>query len=153
LPGFPTTTSGTYQHTFDLLDPTIYNTTFRNNAGAPGPEMVLVVGLAVGTAYTDIHTLSFPGGEIRGQLVAGGLPGPPSVGGFTLCPDAAVDRSGNNGTFTNLPGPNTPCSAGSAVRLDIPASTDYARLAWHSGDTGYPSPLTIGNLGGLSGDV
>jgi hypothetical protein len=37
--------------------------------------------------------------------------------------------------------------------MNIPTEVDYARLAWHAGDPGYPGTLTVGNLGGLSADV
>lgn len=33
-----------------------------------GAEAALLAGLLNGTAYFNIHTMMFPGGEIRGQL-------------------------------------------------------------------------------------
>jgi|SRR5450755_3972962 hypothetical protein len=50
--GFPTATSGTYSNTFTGI----------SNAN--------VAGIEAGLAYVNIHDAVFPGGEIRGQLVA-----------------------------------------------------------------------------------
>ena len=63
---FPTTTSGTYDITIDL-------STFAFSGG--GSEAALIAGLNAGTAYTNIHNATFPGGEIRGQLAATPEPG------------------------------------------------------------------------------
>jgi len=59
--GFPNTTSGTYSQTIDL-------STFAFSGG--GTEAALIVGFNTGTAYTNIHDATFPGGEIRGQVHA-----------------------------------------------------------------------------------
>jgi hypothetical protein len=64
--GFPTTTSGTYDLTIDL-------STFTFSGG--GSEAALIAGLNNGTAYTNIHNATFPGGEIRGQIEATPEPG------------------------------------------------------------------------------
>ena len=63
-------TSGTYSSpVFDLTQPLIYNPTFvTNNGGIVQAETVLVAGLLAGNTYLNIHTVNFPGGEIRGQL-------------------------------------------------------------------------------------
>lgn len=69
--GFPSATSGTYFHVFDLTDPTIYTTSFRNNFGggtAAGAEAALLSGMLAGDAYSNIHNSTFPVGEIRGFL-------------------------------------------------------------------------------------
>ena len=71
FPSFPATLSGTYSHTFDLLDPTIYTSTFLSNFGggtAVGAEAALIAGLNGGMAYSNIHNDLFSGGEIRGLL-------------------------------------------------------------------------------------
>lgn len=75
--GFPSgVTSGTYFHKFDLLDPATYRAGFvtANGGTAAGAMAALVNGIAAGQAYYNIHTSSFPGGEIRGQLA--GVPEP-----------------------------------------------------------------------------
>jgi hypothetical protein len=69
--GFPTgTTSGTYSHIFDLTDASSFRAGFiTDNGGTPvSAEAVLAAGLAAGQAYLNIHTSTFPGGEIRGFL-------------------------------------------------------------------------------------
>ena len=69
--GFPSgVTSGTYDHTFDLTDPSSYNSAFITDHGgnASGAFAALVAGLNSGSAYANIHSEMFPAGEIRGFL-------------------------------------------------------------------------------------
>jgi hypothetical protein len=88
FPGFPSgVTSGTYERTFDTTLASTFNTAFLTaNGGTPaGAEARLLAGLLSGQAYFNIHSLEFPGGEIRGfftpvpepgtlgLMVAGGL--------------------------------------------------------------------------------
>lgn len=63
-------TSGTYDQLFDLTLGTSWNLAFISASGgtAAGAEAVLLAGLEGGTAYLNIHTTQFPGGEIRGFL-------------------------------------------------------------------------------------
>lgn len=77
FPGFPTATSGTYDHTFDLLSLSTYNPAFvtANGGTAASAEAVLLAGLASGDAYLNIHDANHPGGEIRGYLTAIPEPG------------------------------------------------------------------------------
>jgi len=71
--GFPLgVTSGTF---FTVLDTTLastYNPAFVTASGGTvaGAEATLISGLAAGTSYFNIHSTQFPGGEIRGFLVA-----------------------------------------------------------------------------------
>ncbi|MDB4892592.1 MAG: hypothetical protein JWL61_4447 [Gemmatimonadetes bacterium] len=79
--GFPTTTSGTYNHIFDLTDPTVYTASFLNTFGggtAAGAQAALINGMNAGNAYSNIHNATYPGGEIRANLVA--TPEPASLG-------------------------------------------------------------------------
>ena len=72
FPSFPATTSGSYFHVFNMLDPSIYTAAFLNNFGggtAAGAEAALINGILAGNAYVNIHNAVFGGGEIRGQLV------------------------------------------------------------------------------------
>lgn len=80
FPSFPSTTSGSYFHVFDMNDPAIYTAAFLNNFGggtAAGAQAALVAGIIAGRAYTNIHNAVFPGGEIRGNL--GPVPEPTTL--------------------------------------------------------------------------
>ena len=74
LPGFPMgLTSGSYTtpSPLDLTDPATYTASFVTNFGGgttAGAQAALLDGLNNGTAYFNIHTTEFPGGEIRGFL-------------------------------------------------------------------------------------
>jgi hypothetical protein len=73
LPGFPLgVTAGTYDQTFDLTNTASYAATFvaANGGTAAGAEAALLAGLLSGSAYFNIHTDGFGGGEIRGFLLA-----------------------------------------------------------------------------------
>jgi len=66
----------------------------------------------------------------------------PAKADLLLCPNAANQGGFGGDTFTALPGSqDATCGANSAVKMDIPTNTDYARLAW----TG--TGLTLGTLG------
>ena len=69
--GFPLgVTSGSYSSAvFDLTQPAIYNPAFVTlQGGLTQAEAALIAGIENGTTYLNIHTVNFPGGEIRGQL-------------------------------------------------------------------------------------
>jgi hypothetical protein len=69
--GFPATTSGVFERTFNLLDSSIYTSGFLSAFGggtAAGARMALIAGLDAGLAYSNIHNSQFPGGEIRANL-------------------------------------------------------------------------------------
>jgi hypothetical protein len=70
FPSFPTATSGTYSVTFDLTQAFTYNGAFITASGGTvaSAEAALIAGLNSGNAYANIHDVTFPGGEIRGQL-------------------------------------------------------------------------------------
>ncbi|MEP6685273.1 MAG: CHRD domain-containing protein [Verrucomicrobiota bacterium] len=79
LTGFPFgVTSGSYSHIFDTLDTATYSSGFlaANGGTAAGAEAGLASTLANGTAYFNIHSSTFPGGEIRGFLA---VPEPATV--------------------------------------------------------------------------
>lgn len=68
--GFPAVTTGSYTHSFDLTDPTVYTSSFLTASGgtAAGAEAALLSGIGSDRAYVNIHDTVFPGGEIRGFL-------------------------------------------------------------------------------------
>jgi len=69
LPGFPVGQSaGTYQGTFNLLDPASYSAAFVTASGgtAAAAAARLLAKLDSGQAYFNIHSSKFAGGEIRG---------------------------------------------------------------------------------------
>jgi hypothetical protein len=71
FPGFPLgVTSGSYASAvFDLTQSTIYNPAFVTfQGGIPQAEAALIAGIENGETYLNIHTQSFPGGEISSIL-------------------------------------------------------------------------------------
>src|SRR5207253_5121866 len=71
--GFPLgVTSGSFSQTLDTSVVSSYNPAYVTaNGGTPASaEAALFAGIAAGTAYLNIHSQSFPGGEIRGFLIA-----------------------------------------------------------------------------------
>jgi hypothetical protein len=80
FPNFPLgVLSGTYDGTLNLTQQSSYNPPyFTANGSTPATaEAALTSALAAGTAYFNIHTTNFPGGEIRGFLVP--VPEPSSL--------------------------------------------------------------------------
>lgn len=69
--GFPTgVKAGSYDQTFNMALASSYSTAFiTNNGGSAGTAFnALVAGLDAGKAYFNLHTSSFPGGEVRAVL-------------------------------------------------------------------------------------
>ena len=71
-------TAGTYDMTFDLLSASSYNPAFVTAHGGTLAlaEADMLAGLAAGTAYLNIHSSTYPAGEIRGFLIAAPIPEP-----------------------------------------------------------------------------
>jgi hypothetical protein len=88
--GFPLgVTSGSYSNTLDLTSSTSWNPSFvtANGGSNASAEAALFAAMNAGESYWNIHTQTFPGGEIRGFLVP--VPEPSSLsvlglGGITL---------------------------------------------------------------------
>jgi hypothetical protein len=97
--GFPTgVTSGNYTHTVDLTDRASYDPAFITaNATHPAPFDVadalnaLDMAMDSESAYVSIRSTAFPGGEIRGFLVA--IPEPNTLGLLVLGGVGAFLRS------------------------------------------------------------
>jgi hypothetical protein len=72
LPGLVSATSGVFLNTFNTNLTATYGGAFltASSGTAAGAEAALAAGLAAGQAYVNIHNSTFPGGEIRGFLVA-----------------------------------------------------------------------------------
>jgi hypothetical protein len=71
VPSFPLfplgVTAGSYDQVLDLSAASTYNPAFVVAEGSvANAETALLAGLADGEAYLNIHTTTFPGGEIRG---------------------------------------------------------------------------------------
>lgn len=99
LPGFPTgVMSGAYDRTLNLLDPFTYNPAFvsANGGTGAGAQATFLTGLRGGLSYFNVHSSTFPGGEIRSNLVSvASIPEPGSwlmiLAGFGLA-GAALRR-------------------------------------------------------------
>jgi len=102
LPGFPLgATFGTYSALLDLTQSSLYNSSFlaANGGTAAGAEAAVTGYMASGRAYWNIHSTTFPGGEIRGFLVA--VPEPSTLalaglGVLGLAVRARMQKRGNN---------------------------------------------------------
>ena len=70
--GFPLgVTTGSMDQTYNTLLASTWNPAFvtANGGTEASAEAVLFAGIIAGTAYFNIHTTTFGGGEIRGFLV------------------------------------------------------------------------------------
>lgn len=77
FPGFPSgVTSGSYDQTFDMTLTSSYRAGFitANGNTTAGAETALFTAIADGKAYLNVHSSSFPGGEIRGFFVLAPVP-------------------------------------------------------------------------------
>jgi hypothetical protein len=83
--GFPIgVTSGSYDMVFDTSQASFYNPSYvsANSGSVPAAEAAFATSLANGTSYLNIHSNSFPSGEIRGFLAP--VPEPSTIGLLTL---------------------------------------------------------------------
>lgn len=95
--GFPLgVTSGNFDATYNMALASSYNPTFiANNGGTVSNAFnALVNALRQGRAYHNIHTSTFPGGEIRADLVP--VPEPASMSALALGAAAMLRRRKKN---------------------------------------------------------
>ena len=98
LPGFPLGgTSGSYSQTIDLSQGSVYNvnyfgTVHSNNVVTA--RAAFIDGLNQGRVYWNIHSSTFPGGEIRGWATL--VPEPSSLALFGLGAVALAARRWSN---------------------------------------------------------
>ena len=69
--GPPSVTTGSLSRTYDLTSLTSYSGAFlsANGGTAVSARAALLAGFATGRTYFNVHNATFPGGEIRGQLL------------------------------------------------------------------------------------
>jgi hypothetical protein len=80
--GFPIgVTSGTYDNVFDMTQASSYNPSYitANGGTTATAETALLNAMLADESYLNIHTTTFPGGEIRGFLVLVPEPGTPAL--------------------------------------------------------------------------
>jgi len=83
--GFPLgVTSGSYDNTFDLTLASSWNASYvaGNGGTTASAEAALYAQMESGRAYLNIHTSTFPGGEIRGVTPTPGAVSMLALGGL-----------------------------------------------------------------------
>lgn len=68
--GFPNVVSGSFTHTFNLDDSASYGAGFLGSFGGDvnAARLAVLAGMVEGRSYFNIHTPTFPPGEIRGNI-------------------------------------------------------------------------------------
>ena len=98
LPGFPLgATSGNYSQTIDLSLGSVYNTTYLNTThggNVATAEAAFITAMNQGRVYWNIHSSTFPGGEIRAWATL--VPEPSSLALFGLGAVAVAARRWRN---------------------------------------------------------
>ena len=77
--GFPLgVAAGSYDNSFDMTLASSWNPAFltANGGSTANAFSTLVTGLNQGTAYFNVHSNAFPGGEVRGFLAVTPIPEP-----------------------------------------------------------------------------
>lgn len=87
FPGFPLgVTAGSYSQVFNLTQASSFNAAFINSNGGSvtTARQAFITGLQSNQAYFNLHSSQFPGGEIRGQLIAAAPVPEPATWGLML---------------------------------------------------------------------
>ncbi len=92
--GFPSAVkSGSFSKTYDLTLASTYRAGFVTaNGSVSASEAALLAGAAAGKAYLNVHTNTFPGGEIRGFLTPTPEPATFAIAGLALAGLVALRR-------------------------------------------------------------
>jgi hypothetical protein len=86
LAGFPTgVKTGSYFTTIYLLSASSYNSSYlaANGGTAASAETALLASMSNGKAYLNLHSTSYPGGEIRGFIYL--VPAPGMISLIGMC--------------------------------------------------------------------
>ena len=132
--GFPSgVTAGTYDQTFNMLLASSYNPTYvTNNGGTTASAFAaLRTAIAAGRAYLNIHSSTFPGGEIRGFL--------------NLCPTINVSIPNafalSSGVLANTVYPAYAPASSLMLQANVSGGTGPYSYTWSNGAT--TSSITV----------
>ena len=126
--GFPSgVTSGTYDRTFDMLLASSYNPSYVTaNGGTPASAWTaLRTAISAGKSYLNIHSTSFPAGEIRGFLNAC-----PTIN--VSIPDAFAL---GGGVLANVVYPAYAPASSLMLQADVTGGTGPYSYNWSTGST------------------
>ena len=126
--GFPSgVTFGTYDQTFNMLLASSYNPAYvTNNGGTTASAFAaLRTAIAAGRAYLNIHSSTFPGGEIRGFL--------------NLCPTISVSIPDafalSGGTLANTVYPAYAPASSLILQANVSGGSAPYSYTWSTGAT------------------
>ena len=126
--GFPSgVTSGTYDRTFDMLLASSYNPSYVTaNGGTPASAWTaLRTAISAGKSYLNIHSTSFPAGEIRGFLNACPIINVSIPDAFAL----------GGGVLANVVYPAYAPASSLMLQADVTGGTGPYSYNWSTGST------------------
>ena len=132
--GFPSgVTAGTYDQTFNMLLASSYNPSYvTNNGGTTASAFAaLRAAITAGKAYLNVHSTTFPGGEIRGFL--------------NLCPTINVSIPNasalSSGVLPNTVYPAYAPASSLMLQANVSGGTGPYTFSWSTGAT--TSSITV----------